>query len=1747
MSVINRIEISNFLNLDNRRPTESEWQPHWRHVVINLRGQSGAIVATNGLGKSTANKALYALLSRDRKYVSDTRERAAPKRRGLWSHVRVEVLYQNTSDIIQPGLIGEDVPGDAYVFGLYGFSDDELRFYTYRGYLEACPVAHIHGHRRQMVANAEFQSALKNCSGLLHHPSTADWKQQIHRHFDPSLIHQLLLYQKAGGGDGAENFFKVKKADGEDYDSAFFYAHIAPEVLVNCMDVYGEEGEYRFEDTLLESAYPILEAQHRAEESARTVQACRSVFEGLQTAKQKADDYSTTQQSLLQTVASSLAEAVFLKEVVENHPLPGIPQPLRGQSVATAFVADRMVCCDCKWLIPDKVLAEVLSSEAKIVNREAAERKLSHTVLKISQLLEKPGHLGEIGRQQVGGATNHGYDLEAALGLIRNRQRFAQGWDADSIERALNDAFEWHEHAGEPNPLRLAAKVLQRSQDQLQARIAQHRTETATSRKEYDGIQVRLNTVQVSEHALSVMRRSNLFTADELAAPAATHLVVEEHVSTSRQARETHSLKHVALETSRQAYQAVCAAFPEQTPDEVQTNLINTVDYADEQWKTAQQHLGTASQWLNNSEIALQQRQLELGQLQATNSSIVLLLPAVRAFEASFPGESPIGLQESVQQALADAEQHNAQVHAEHSCLETEHAQIADLLPDVTLYRQRFTDEDPRQLSETVVLDLANTQASIKQKEEQRHRSAEQLEQLEFGHQATIAVQQRFGLETVIPQLERTLTDEFALCSQEKDTLDNSAPALRAQVAVLDAFEARFGGRTDARAIYHERRLRLPECGRQRDMQRQKLDALEQQRQELETVGTVAGKIAREVLACVGAAEPRLYQVVEALNLPSARRTQVLTHFSHLLHFPVLEDLEAAEAALNTLESMGLEAPLFVRDGLEQYCKHGNLTLHRGLVSSFMVGASTLQVRALINPEEIKLLKAHVDNQIAKLTPQVVILEQEYAELSSDSQISILIQQAVDATDQQARKVLADAQTRVEWLKKRLSTLNEHLQDNVLQQIRTATHFLANGGETALNQCQDDMQVLMQSLGHLNVQLPNLQVRASAESRRWIRSAHRYLDAGGDVRYTELELLLQASRAALETLKARLVTLRERVSRLPYIQAAEEWEKLGGWIRANNIANDLELAQSTLAECTATVNEAKTSQDHARDQVDITGNAKQHAQLQLTHWQEKLTHALEYLANEGPAFDHRYPEHLEQLERALQAAQLRTRFDFLQAQFAVDAANDPDGQAQLIERRDHLQESIQRLEQTIQDDDALHAHQIVPLQTLQRNASDIDHAVISILQQWRHVHQLMQVIPPDLVASTPHQSPYLQSAKTLREELTVQLNNQDLEILPTMMGDLASDIANFPLNEHRNQLDQFQRQLLSHFKDLKRELQRITEQHGDQLSPNETLALSTDRPPEQVVAEVSKLYLHFERFLLSTEALHRKSEADVIAARQHLITSITGFTDSLEENFRLLKRVLDRRDSKGAAGLRVEGELIERGAVRDEIDSVIKEIDRALRRRQEDQAAGRRIDSEAEFNQNLKLQIRSSFYRTVFRAPKDSNASGPTVTFQHPQIAGGRSQRLSVALSTGQGNALALLVLTKLADFTLHRDALADADQLSNKRRLRASSTRVVIIDGLFSNLSNKKMIRDSLSVIRTLKGSFQLIGWIHNELYENDPELFPAYIALRRVGESQGFVLVEDGAQPLLDSGPHEGEVKPIELHADPLPKTDDGTNTAS
>jgi hypothetical protein len=187
MSVISRIEIANWLNLDSTR----EWNPDYRHVVLDLRGQSTAVQAQNGTGKTRMSRAILALLARDREFTSDARAKMAPRSAPCGSHIRMEVVHPLDSTQARMLRLGSDPAGERYILGMYGYGGQgqKVTFYKYDGRLEDCPVAFRDGHRVTLISDDAFRRSLRATNGVLIDPSEEEWLLEIGKHFDRGNRH----------------------------------------------------------------------------------------------------------------------------------------------------------------------------------------------------------------------------------------------------------------------------------------------------------------------------------------------------------------------------------------------------------------------------------------------------------------------------------------------------------------------------------------------------------------------------------------------------------------------------------------------------------------------------------------------------------------------------------------------------------------------------------------------------------------------------------------------------------------------------------------------------------------------------------------------------------------------------------------------------------------------------------------------------------------------------------------------------------------------------------------------------------------------------------------------------------------------------------------------------------------------------------------------------------------------------------------------------------------------------------------------------------------------------------------------------------------------------------------------------------------------------------------------------------------------------------------------------------------------
>ena len=1727
MSVINRMEVSNCINLDNFQPNQKDWSPHYPYLELNFRGLSAAVKATNGTGKTTINNAYYALTTRDRSMTSKFKSRMAPKRKGVWSHFRLELLYQSPEDNLRgQQLFGPDIPGEAWVFGMYGYSDDAVHFYFYRGHFEDCPLASKEGHSSSLIHNETFIATLKAQTNARTSFTVSDWIKAIGRHMDINMNRKMLAYHKAGGGDGTENFFKVDPRPGEKHDTSFFYNHIAPETLVDCMGSYADEDEYGFEDTLLKSAQEIIKAKYEVNKSGKKISKLSGTFDMLSAAKNCAEDHNSAQENLQREATEVLAEYQFLRQCVIEDPLPLLPVVMTQNHPQTRLVANGMIVQDGEWLFPDYVLSEITGSESKKINQFADRNKLASATIKRAQVIEIPCDL-DIKGHRLDGHPNRAYSYKEALHICQESPKFAEGWSKDAALRAINYAWSWRTGEGEHNIFRTLQKEADADIETLGQQIASDEARWEEKNNELQRLNSEIQGIEQADQALSDMRQSQLFSAGELAEPSATGRAVELKLQQARQALKTLEDQYVALEDRRQSYARVTQEFAPKFPAEVREYLETGLASAKKAVTDATLEHENGKDRENQARHAHSAAQETLSGLRSQKGDIDLLVPDMQKYESLFPGEDPLVLVESVPQALNNAK--NRKIKVEHEIKQAEDLgrQFGQLASGISTYRTVFNDEPPQGLTEKVTRALSDAEHEIDKLTEQREQARNKEAELTKGQQHLADVVSRFGEGVNVGSLETELENREKEITETLNTVAQTINRLSPVVEALEVFEQRYPGASPA-DIQQQRKKRSNEVAVEINDLVDRLRITRRQIEGLESGGSAAGRIGSEVLECVGGTPLLVHQAIKDMALPAERESAVMTHFSHVLHSPVYGDADDAGQALTRLDEAGIEAPVFSLEGLQDFCRTGNLVTKEGSVRGLLAGMDTLQVKALLDPSRVPTLIQELQKNATEIENKLVPLHEESNDLASDSDTSRTIALACQAVDEGARPELGTAREQHHFARDELKTIQAQRAPNIIQGIRQAVSYVEAGGDLALNQQKADIARFSQILDERNLELPELKVRASEKALSAIQVMQKFLDLGGDEGREQNSQMLAISRQSLNDINEKLPVLQRRNDQFPVIDRARQFIELGGWEKARFLENQLTEATLALDSARQAETDAREHVEQAAARVDSAKDLELEAAKNESFWKSDLQRAIDFENENGVSFDATYQEKRDTFQQSITDASQRSRYQFDLAQRAVDAENDPFFHDNKLKQRDDLSGLLKVLRQQITDnrEDQEDARKKIP--ALQQATNKTDVAARVILGQWKTVHKITRDLPADQRGAAPKGNMFVddsrQIAMTLRDACAEKQWEEALEAL----DGIAENTQSFPLSERQQKIQSLDRARQRALGSLKKEVGIILSVPDNGLSESEAEALSTPHSDIDLTQSILSLHRLIEDHLVKAENKHRLSKQDVEINRQRMLDSMAGFTGNAQDNFDLLKRAMSSRN--GGASIKVSGTVIGVEGMKATLESLVDEIDTQFNRRQEDRASERVVrESDQAFNERLRKMIRSEFYRAAFRAPESSDASGPRVFFNHPQIGGGRDIPLSKDVSTGQYNALMLLILVKLADFSMRRDARNEYNEVAMTRAKKLPSARTVMIDGLFSNLSNKKMIRESLSVLRSLKGSFQLIGWIHNQQYDNDYELFPGCITIRRTGLRQGFVLADDIAAPPLAE---TKEVAAIETH---------------
>ena len=741
-----------------------------------------------------------------------------------------------------------------------------------------------------------------------------------------------------------------------------------------------------------------------------------------------------------------------------------------------------------------------------------------------------------------------------------------------------------------------------------------------------------------------------------------------------------------------------------------------------------------------------------------------------------------------------------------------------------------------------------------------------------------------------------------------------------------------------------------------------------------------------------------------------------------------------------------------------------------------VIGHQSLAVKALLNPQFIQEWQQQLEKDLEENQKKLTKIVEQLQLFEPESDSIRLAKSAIQAIEQQAEQKLPDIQTALETYQQRFVLLNELLASENRKLIRSAVSFLGLGGEAAVQKFESSVGQLSLKHEEIKRQLNKLDEQLRGEQRRHLDYAEQFVNNGGSARLNELR----------QDIELRQIKRDQLIEQLDVV------------------AHSLEQAEKQLAEL---------SQRSTR--VYSQGE------------RELLSRLDDYLQEGGPEFMSKAETVRASLESQRQKALLRNSVKFDRIRSYLNARADKGGTAalkkQIAEIKSDLKKAAQEQEDKEKEINQIRNDQPRQLQVIHQ----IDETADRWLKQLAHFSEDMLAELPEPDLDLLEDMPLFQKAEQYSD--SCRSDGVDIDEVIHFALTLSDQLEQENTKElsrelarqdkaHQELEDQF-RETLNRILNQDQQLFNATEQvrlnslaDADQQAMNELTSMRATLK-EQITTNRDRLTLLQESMSDYEDKLHERLSSIIM----HSV-----------DNLRILKKVVC--ESKGGnAYFVIKADIVSEDGIRNLVRSLLAEIEENQRQIRRRKAQNLSVGSEEKQIKDLQQNLRSQIYRQLF-----TNIS---IKMKHDAIrAHGNLFSINESMSEGQREAVSLMWLVKLSEFAIERELKSVPSQY--RRKERKSSESVIILDGLFSKLSHKKLIEDSLESLRNTRGRFQMVGLIHNPNYENDPGIFPTYLVGNVIGGLQGqggHVTVKDGRAVSPDMvGRGAGEASLFHLHVD-------------
>ncbi|MGB4911528.1 MAG: hypothetical protein WBO95_05225 [Candidatus Dechloromonas phosphoritropha] len=690
MPLINKIEVSNFMN--SRR--EDPWRPDWTFQTFDLKSENTAINMPNGRGKSTLVLAVLALLAHDKSIHELRKTHFSPQSTGHYTHIRIEtyIWVEDDSPVDLVVQSGGDAGGTPMIFGLYGNSGESGSFkvYAYRGTLQDCPIGKREGNRITLTGNQDFLDKLSAMPGRF--PTTqredtrVNWREHVSGVFDMPSIEQQLVYQKAKGAEGSSGYFDVNPPRGKQFSEAVFYERLAPELLVDMMGSVEEYADERgIEDVIHQKVQGIIKAKARTAKTADDLEKTRRVLDELERVKTRADAVVEAKADTERKVAEFSLQHAALKAVVVDAPVPGL---LRQPPEEAPILIRSMVMQHGNWYLPDKAFEIFAGENSGNVNAKKGFDRSQIESAENSQLIDFNinSFSAEAPKTSQRGPAASLYNLEMSLSWLAVTTNFKNSFTRESASRLVRDAFEWVEAHGDTNPARVEHRQLTERISTLNGQRTTFSERRDTLHQESVNLRNEQQQIGLQQAEYRRMADSDLFSEEELRSPFQTGQKAEKEFSTADLTLSAHRQNVALNKNSFEEWQAFVAKHGEDAdPLEYAEALEEVKDNAEGALSSNKDDLEAAKESAKKAKGTAETDKKAFETLAAKAEKIGQLRPLVQAFANRFGNENPEGLLARVKKELADAERRV-------SVITSERASMADALSSLHAFIESHGD-----------------------------------------------------------------------------------------------------------------------------------------------------------------------------------------------------------------------------------------------------------------------------------------------------------------------------------------------------------------------------------------------------------------------------------------------------------------------------------------------------------------------------------------------------------------------------------------------------------------------------------------------------------------------------------------------------------------------------------------------------------------------------------------------------------------------------------------------------------------------------------------------------------------------------------------------------------------------------------------------------------------------------------------------------------------------------------------------